>query len=569
MPYKIIDIELNVDVKDNSVIGTSSTLSTQDIKTAKLIFSIKKDGVPLPLSGLTPSLILLSQDGSGWQLIPQIDDSTNGVMSIVLPDDFMKHDGTVKAELDVNYVDGSSMFTRKFNFNIDRAYADQDLGEAITIYVQSINTLIDDLKPSVDDANQSAQQAIDLINQNQVVKKFDYQVDKDNIALQLSGKAQRGKNLYVVSAENEDYPDIQSCIDAVGKDSANPIAVLIPPGTFSRVKLPQHTYASIIGTDKYKSIIRDDSGDYEKCPIYVQSNAYFSNLTLLSTHNDNPDSPVDSVYGYAVHADGGEDGSIVEFNNCILISYQNAAIGIGMHNYQTVKLVDCELYSFAPLTSEMLKNGALFCHSNPDAGTVGQKLVIRNCVVHSQNGKSFYINDANWTVGDKSGGDMEVEVINSTFDSDVYSELYGDSSINTDDKGEDNQLSGAVKLSKTSHGNNIEMLNYNKPLWNKLIPQNGAENFGGDFALAAVCIKRDGNVYLKGVLKNTYDGQTIFQLPKGFRPQENIFRPNATNEESTGSGTGETLILSDGTVKLTNNIKGGYTDISCSFPSEQ
>ncbi|MDF2519037.1 MAG: prophage xkdV [Sphingobacterium sp.] len=138
MPYKTIDIALNVDVKDNSVIDTSSTLSTLDIKTAKLIFNITKDGVSLPLSGLTPSLILLSADGSGWKLVPTIDDAVNGIMSIVLPGDFMKHAGSVKAELDVNYADGSSMFTRKFNFNIDRSFADQDLGETATLYIQSI-----------------------------------------------------------------------------------------------------------------------------------------------------------------------------------------------------------------------------------------------------------------------------------------------------------------------------------------------------------------------------------------------------------------------------------------------
>jgi hypothetical protein len=378
-----------------------------------------------------------------------------------------------------------------------------------------------------------------------------------------------GKNLYVISAENGDYLDIQSCIDDKGKDSNNPISILLPPGTFSHIKLPQHTYASIIGTDKYKSIIRDDSGDYEKCPVYVQSSAYFANLTLLSTHDDIPDAPIDSVYGYAVHADGGEDGSIVEFNNCILISYQNAAIGIGMHNYQTVKLVDCELYSFAPLTSEMLKNGALFCHSNPDAGVVGQKLIIRNCIVHSQNGKSFYINDANWTVGDKSGSDMEVEVINSTFDSDAYNELYGNSSLNTDDKGDGNQLSGAIKLSKMSHGNNLAELNYNAPLWNILTPQNGVEVFGNGFAIPAVCKKRDGFVYLKGVLKNTQNGQVIFQLPEGFRPLESTFKRIDANDEATGSSSGEMLISPDGIVKLTSGIKSGFTDINCNFPSEQ
>ena len=224
----------------------------------------------------------------------------------------------------------------------------------------------------------------------------------------------------------------------------NQITILVYPGTYKEVvNLLGTSYISIVGVNKVTCILRDDSGQYLNAPLRVEGNCFIHNMTIIATHDDDQTTPVDSLRAYAVHADDPGEG-ITEFNNCVLISYQNAAFGCGTHTNQTVKLINCELYSYCPSESTMKENGALFLHDGQ--GATNQNAIIKNCTIKSLYGKSMYLN-----------GHYGTEVIASFYNNMFWCEETGKDSIKLNSP--NNGISNNIKLSNDSYGNNVNLLN--------------------------------------------------------------------------------------------------------------
>lgn len=224
----------------------------------------------------------------------------------------------------------------------------------------------------------------------------------------------------------------------------NQITILVYPGTYKEVvNLLGTSYISIVGVNKVTCILRDDSGQYLNAPLRVEGNCFIHNMTIIATHDDDDSTPVDSLRSYAVHADDPGEG-IAEFNNCVLISYQNSAFGCGLHTNQTVKLINCELYSYCPNESTMKENGALFIHDGQDA--TNQNVIIKNCTIKSLYGKSMYLN-----------GHYGTEVIASFYNNMFWCEETGKDSIKLNSP--NNGISNNIKLSNDSYGNNVNLLN--------------------------------------------------------------------------------------------------------------
>ena len=224
----------------------------------------------------------------------------------------------------------------------------------------------------------------------------------------------------------------------------NPITIIVYPGTYKEVvNLLGTSYISIIGVNKITCVLRDDSGQYLNAPLRVEGQSYISNMTIIATHEDDTSTPVDSLRSYAVHADDDGEGT-TEFNNCILISYQNAALGCGLHTNQTVKLIDCELYSYCPNESTMKDNGALYLHDGSEA--TNQNVIVKNCIIKSLYGKSAYLN-----------GHYGTEVIAHFYNNMFWCEETGKDSIRLDSA--NGGISNNIKLSSDSYGNNVNILN--------------------------------------------------------------------------------------------------------------
>ena len=243
-----------------------------------------------------------------------------------------------------------------------------------------------------------------------------------------------------------DYRTITDAVNGVNDSSDNPVTILIQPGVYKEsVRIRGNRHISLIGVNKNTCIIQTDGGQYENPPLEIQGDSYIANLTIIATHNDNLETDVDGLRAYAVHCDYEGDGT-TEFNNCLMISHQNASIGCGLHNNQTLKIVNCELISKTPTQSSMTTNGALFVHDGQ--GASNQKLIVKDSIIKSENGYSMYLNGY-------YGTEVDATFYNNIFWSNTLKK--GNDSIHRDAPA--GGISKNIKLTEDSYGNNVEILN--------------------------------------------------------------------------------------------------------------
>ena len=268
----------------------------------------------------------------------------------------------------------------------------------------------------------------------------------NNYIEKYDNKTSNTGDIITVGGNNCDFTTINDAVNYARPlaNKNNQITILVYPGIYKEVvNLLGTSHISIIGVNKITCILRDDSGQYLNAPLRVEGNSYIYNMTIIATHEDDTSTSVDDLRAYAVHCDDEGEGT-TEFNNCILISYQNAALGCGLHTNQTVKLFDCELYSYCPNESTMKDNGALYLHDGN--GAINQNVIVKNCIIKSLYGKSMYLN-----------GHYGTEVIASFYNNMFWCEETGKDSIKLDSP--NNGISNNIKLSNDSYGNNVNLLN--------------------------------------------------------------------------------------------------------------
>lgn len=141
MIYNDASLSFEVTSRTKTNINTSIQFSTQDIDTARLIFTLRKDGVPLPLSAVSGKLVMFMAGGSRFIKNVDIVDPLDGIAQYVLTADEIKHYGTVNAELNLYYANNQALSVHKFSFNIDRALVDTDIVPIAEFYIDDFEAL--------------------------------------------------------------------------------------------------------------------------------------------------------------------------------------------------------------------------------------------------------------------------------------------------------------------------------------------------------------------------------------------------------------------------------------------
>uniref|UniRef100_UPI0021B39904 phage baseplate upper protein n=1 Tax=Bacillus pumilus TaxID=1408 RepID=UPI0021B39904 len=134
-------LDFDVNAYTSSSVSTSINFWTQDRQTARLIFKLTKDGVPLPLAAVTGKLVLVMADGSRFIRDITIVDRVNGQAEYILSDKEIKHYGNVQAELNLYYTNDQSMSVHQFSFNISKSLIDQDIVPITEYYVDEFEAL--------------------------------------------------------------------------------------------------------------------------------------------------------------------------------------------------------------------------------------------------------------------------------------------------------------------------------------------------------------------------------------------------------------------------------------------
>lgn len=260
------------------------------------------------------------------------------------------------------------------------------------------------------------------------------------------------KDTIIVAKEGGDYTTIQAAINGANDSAVNPVTIIIYPGTYKeRVSVTPGRYISLIGINRDNCIIRWDTGVYRNEPLNFEGQGLVKNLTIISTYDDVVTPVLQDLYGYAVHCDAVGAGNI-EFINCVMKCNTSAAIGIGLHQDQKVKLTNCELFSYTSTTVSHKVHGALVCHAGAGANITGQSLQVKGCIIHSLYNKALSIID---NLGTETVG-MEVTFINNVAYCDEVG-IINAVNIITPTTG---NLSGQINKTPLSFGNNIPILNF-------------------------------------------------------------------------------------------------------------
>ncbi|MBT2615337.1 MULTISPECIES: phage baseplate upper protein [unclassified Bacillus (in: firmicutes)] len=175
--FKSAFIRANVAATSNTT-KTSIRFTTQDNGTAKLVFNINKDNLPLPLgSAATAKIFLRMADGSAFEKDATIIDPVNGQVEYILVEE-INHPGVVKGEMNVYFSNGQSMTVCQFQFTIEKTLKDRDIVPLADYYVKDFESL----KGVVTDQAAEVEQV--LINTNEQLERLNEETGA-NIAVQV------------------------------------------------------------------------------------------------------------------------------------------------------------------------------------------------------------------------------------------------------------------------------------------------------------------------------------------------------------------------------------------------
>lgn len=246
-----------------------------------------------------------------------------------------------------------------------------------------------------------------------------------------------------------DFSTIKSAVTWAKRFAPKKVDIHIKSGEYEEViDLIGNTNISLIGENKKDCVLVDKSGLYANSPLALSGDTYVKGLTIIANHDGNPS--YSSPYSYAVHFDYAGVGLTV-FEDCVMKSYQNAAVGIGLHQDQTLKFKNCEFYK-----DSAYDGGVFYFHNAVASGVTNQNLIVENCTGIAEQGSAIRADDANIGSGDGLGNEMTVTFVGNTF----YSKELGLNSVvkNTTPVSAGDFV-GNIELDPMSWGNNIGGLN--------------------------------------------------------------------------------------------------------------
>lgn len=254
-----------------------------------------------------------------------------------------------------------------------------------------------------------------------------------------------------VAKSGGNYTTISDAVAHSNDSVINPVTILVMPGTYVESVDLRGRYVSIIGKDKETCILKNYLNDYDSPPLNMGADNYIENMTIISDQDEN--SPI-RLGSYGIHHDYPSPVSGVatsEIKNCVVVSKQNAAIGLGLRNEQVVTIDNSEFYSYTDY--------AFYAHNQQENGGTKQKLIVKKCKIETEASyAALMIQDANHREG---GGYKDAkDTVMSFYNNTVLSKVAGKEGMRGGDAPLDKgYFAGYIKLGTDSSGNNIPEIN--------------------------------------------------------------------------------------------------------------
>ena len=249
-----------------------------------------------------------------------------------------------------------------------------------------------------------------------------------------------------------DYSTIMDAVRNAG-DIDSPTTIVLQEGVYDEiVYLGNKHNISIIGVNRDQCIIKNTTGVYANTPVMVTGNFELRNLTIRMEEQGFYPNYTDNTWatypGYALHIDGNSrdvnEKTIGRVVNCTLYSEAFPAVGMGVNQNQKIIFENCEMIRNCNKDYFKRDNwkGAILCHSSNYPDAPNQNLMMKDCVLISNYGKSGQIRG---NLGDSKS--FEITMINNT----CFSATDGLNSFE--------YIKGESTLNGMSHGNTSLNLN--------------------------------------------------------------------------------------------------------------
>ena len=242
--------------------------------------------------------------------------------------------------------------------------------------------------------------------------------------------------------KNMEYETIQSAVDAANDGDT----IWVHPGIYREQVDAIGKEVHIVGVDKTSCILVDSSGNYFTPPLWMNIGSV-ENMTVIEDASvPDPNTPEGYLnWAYCIHVDSSSTatGKQMRISNCILKNANRACLGIGTFADYSVVVENCDIYS------------GRHAEDVPDRGAV----YFHNCMENAENQQVSFRNNRIWCDGDKvvcvigtapEQGSFQMEFINNMLWS------AGNGKRNTSIHYAPDRT---MKLSPTSYGNNIDLLN--------------------------------------------------------------------------------------------------------------
>lgn len=189
---KDFQVDLELSPRDNRVIQTGATYWSHDVNTAKIVVNLKRNSEPIILSSTVSVRMIMVFDDNDTQKKQvhkmTIDDTQNGVVSLVLPKETLGFVGNVLCGVYVNYGENQSTDNGYFTFSMRRSLIDGDFPQLENGYVSEFQTMLDymiETASEFDNVEEELNKRIDVIEKdiasNEIVKQYDLQVINNRI----------------------------------------------------------------------------------------------------------------------------------------------------------------------------------------------------------------------------------------------------------------------------------------------------------------------------------------------------------------------------------------------------
>lgn len=179
---KDFQVDLELSPKDNRVIQTGATYWSHDVNTAKIVVNLKRNSEPIILSSTVSVRMIMVFDDNDTQKKQvhkmTIDDTQNGVVSLILPKETLGFVGNVLCGVYVNYGENQSTDNGYFTFSMRRSLIDGEFPQLENGYVSEFQTMLDymiETASEFDNVEEELNKRIDVIEKdiesNEIVKK--------------------------------------------------------------------------------------------------------------------------------------------------------------------------------------------------------------------------------------------------------------------------------------------------------------------------------------------------------------------------------------------------------------